>query len=246
MYRCVVDALRSLLRERHQRRKFELNKQLHACEGAPFQNACRSGCAKELPANVHEDIEWLPLVDELHEAVRAAAASAVELGEAEEQSAALFKAMQVERSTCEALRAEASEFHASAKGNSALVGARTNLVQEELANMFDEQARLRDSLRRSLEEARADRLAAGEAEVLCSELELALEESGRVCTELADDRRRQIVALEAYSRKCHSELLTLEDALEQQLDAAELQQVELHERRARFELLGLAQGCDAI
>lgn len=155
--------------------------------------------------------KWFSLIDDLHHVVRAAATSEVELHDAQEQGCALWGAIDTERSASERLHAEIAELRARAWENSALAGARANILQEELGNIFDEQVQLRASLRRAIESAEEDRAVAAGVEGLCSELERCLEDSGRICAELADDRRRQIRALEAHARKCQSELMTMED-----------------------------------
>mmetsp|Transcript_86153 Transcript_86153/g.278326 ORF Transcript_86153/g.278326 Transcript_86153/m.278326 type:complete len:894 (+) Transcript_86153:137-2818(+) len=238
--RCLLDAWRLELRLPLRRRRGELLERLRDTRHALGLSVDLAAAAADdvacllegglvdsggglCPGERLSDVDWFLVVDRLHAAVGDAAACSTELRDAQDQSGSLVKAVQTERWTCDALQAELLEFRASARKNSLLVGARANSLQEELSGMFDDQAHFRDALRRCLEDEQNDRRAAAEARERCIELENCLEDSRRICTGSAEERRRQIVALEAYTKKRQGELESLKDALEDALaEQAEL------------------------
>merc|ERR1712226_322080 len=116
-----------------------------------------------------------------------------------------------------------------------------DMLQEELGNIFEEQVQLRSALRLALESSQVDRESTAQAREVCAELENCLEDSGKVCAQLARERRQQISELESRARRSQSELLSMEDALEQQLDAAQLQQLDIEQFKQRARMLRFEQ-----
>lgn len=223
--RRVVNTWHSWLRLASRNRHSWLSRQVHEADEVSRSSSQAEGT--QLP----DKLEFLEVVDELHGLVHQMACETVTLDEHQTQQKALEAALESEEQDCEELEQQLFNLELAARQEHLLACERVRHLDEDLRNVLLEQADLRSSLLQGCALAQAAREASETASVEVSEFEHQLEVAGQVCSELVNDRGRRIAEVEAWSKEQRSQMLHLEDDLQQLHAVAQLQQAELRRRQ---------------
>jgi len=181
---------------------------------------------------------WVNLINGLHRLVQDIACSRVEAATAREEAASLRSSLAAEQYAQTICRVEIGELQG--RKSSEADNVRLDLLQNELEELNSEHLQLREAWHGSMQSLRADSIVGEEAMASCEELALSLQDSEQVCCRLASERRQEIAELEHCNSKHQSVLATLQGALQEQLDIAQLHEADLHHHRQRMELLCLS------
>mmetsp|Transcript_36978 Transcript_36978/g.85319 ORF Transcript_36978/g.85319 Transcript_36978/m.85319 type:complete len:843 (-) Transcript_36978:151-2679(-) len=177
-----------------------------------------------------EDCRWLTMLDELQSQVRLTAECTTELNEMLSSGRAMDQALKRQAAANQALQLQIEELTKAHKDEIKEADNRVAELERELISHLREQAGVRTKLRHYTELCLLDSRDIAKAELECEMIEASLKESGKVCVELLNDRGQTIAELEATAKRHRTEVVQLQQVLEQQRAQALLQQGKLWRR----------------